>query len=235
MNFKGKVDKAFVERRDQLVAEDKRSDIDPYFQWDSEFVEYHQCKVDKFQTRYDGYEYDTIHEHLGNIDYKLYRSSDATFHVSEYIQRQVKAGIVDMFGIWMWNGGYKGPLKEGQSVEYTVLDYVDAKQALQFIDEENRIPYPFPEKTVEKEIEVFDILREIPNMPLKKAQTVALGLLQSWEPKKITGKTKKAQIIRDIENAFTSTDICSTMYRINLVKEGLGTVSSAWQNKYKDI
>lgn len=234
MNFKGKVDKAFVERRDQLVAEDKRSDIDPYFQWDSEFVEYHQCKVDKFQTRYDGYEYDTIHEHLGNIDYKLYRSSDGTFHVSEYIQRQVKAGIVDMFGIWMWNGRYKGPLEEGQSVEYTIIDYVDAKQALELIDENNRIPYPFPEK-IEEEVDVYDIIRELPNMSLKKAQTIALGLLESWQPKKITGKTKKDQIIRDINSACTTIEICSTMYRINFAKENLGTINSAWQSKYKDI
>jgi len=82
---------------------------------------------------------------------------------------------------------------------------------------------------------VYDVIRELPDLPLKKAQIIALGLLQSWQPKKITGKTKKAQIIRDIENACTSVEICSTMYRINLVKEGLGTVSSGWQSKYKDI
>ena len=234
MHFKGKVDKAFVERRDMRVAKDTRTDINPYFQWDSEFVEHHQCKVDKFQILYDGYEYDTIHEHLGNIDYKLYRGSDGTFHVSEYIQRQVKAGIIDMFGIWTWNGGYKGPLEEGQTVEYTVLDYVDAKQALQFIDEKNRIPYPLPEK-VDEEVDVYDIIRELPNMNLKKAQTIALGLLESWQPKKINGKTKKDQIIRDINSACTTIEICSTMYRINFAKENLGTINSAWQSKYKDI
>lgn len=233
MNYKGKVDQAFVDERNKHVAKDTRPDA--YFRWDSEFPEHHQSKVDMFQTKYEGFEYDTVHEHLGNIDYKLYRGSDGTFHVSDYIQKCVKDGLVDMFGIWMWNGGYKGPLEVGQTVEYTILDYVDAKQALEFIREGNRIPYPLPEKKVEKEIDVYDILRELPDMSVKKAQSIALGLLQSWQPKKITGKTKKDQIIRDIENACTSAEICSTMYRINLVKEGLGTVGSGWQNKYKDI
>lgn len=235
MNFKGKVNKHFIDRRNQLVAEDTRTSVDPYFQWDCEFVEYHQCKVDMFQTQYDGYEYDTVHEHLGNIDYKLYRGSDGTFHVSPYIQKHAANGTIDMFAIWMWNGRYKGPLKVGQTVEYTILDYVDAKYALQFIDENNRIPYPLPEKKVEEEVDVYDILRELPDMSVKKAQSIAIGLLQSWQPKKITGKTKKDQIIRDIENACTSLEICSTMYNINFEKEGLGTVGSAWQSKYKDI
>ena len=52
--YKGKVAKEFIVRRDEHIAEDKRSNVDPYFQWDCEFVEWHQAKVDPFQTLYDG-------------------------------------------------------------------------------------------------------------------------------------------------------------------------------------
>ena len=98
--YKGKVAKEFIVRRDERIAEDKRSNVDPYFQWDCEFVEWHQAKVDPFQTLYDGYEYDTTHKVLGNIDYKIY--SKAGVHVSPYIQKQILEGKIDKLGIWMW-------------------------------------------------------------------------------------------------------------------------------------
>ena len=61
-HFKAKVDKAFIIQRDEKINEDNRPN--PYFRWDSEFVEFHQAKVDQFQTLYDGYEYDTYHQML---------------------------------------------------------------------------------------------------------------------------------------------------------------------------
>ena len=63
--YKGKVAKEFIVRRDERIAEDKRSNVDPYFQWDCEFVEWHQAKVDPFQTLYDGYEYDNSYYPIG--------------------------------------------------------------------------------------------------------------------------------------------------------------------------
>ena len=53
MRYKGKVAKEFIVRRDERVAKDEREQLDPYFQWDCEFVEWHQAKVDPFQTLYD--------------------------------------------------------------------------------------------------------------------------------------------------------------------------------------
>jgi len=137
-HFKAKVDKAFIIQRDKKISEDNRPN--PYFRWDSEFVEFHQVKVDKFQTLYDGYEYDTYHEILGAVDYKMYSKSGV--HVSEYIQKQIKAGKIDQLGIWMWSRSWPGPLEENQIVEYEILDYVDAKEALKHLNENNRFTYP---------------------------------------------------------------------------------------------
>jgi len=137
-HFKAKVDKAFIIQRDKKISKDNRPN--PYFRWDSEFVEFHQVKVDKFQTLYDGYEYDTYHEILGAVDYKMYSKSGV--HVSEYIQKQIKAGKIDQLGIWMWSRPWPGPLEENQIVEYEILDYVDAKEALKHINENNRFTYP---------------------------------------------------------------------------------------------
>jgi hypothetical protein len=137
-HFKAKVDKAFIIQRNKKVNEDNRPN--PYFRWDSEFVEFHQANVDKFQTLYDGYEYDTYHEILGAVDYKMYSKSGV--HVSEYIQKQIKVGKIDQLGIWMWSKPWLGPLEENQVVEYDILDYVDAKEALKHISENNRFTYP---------------------------------------------------------------------------------------------
>lgn len=137
-HFKAKVDKAFIIQRNKKVNEDNRPN--PYFRWDSEFVEFHQANVDKFQTLYDGYEYDTYHEILGAVDYKMYSKSGV--HVSEYIQKQIKVGKIDQLGIWMWSKRWLGPLEENQVVEYDILDYVDAKEALKHISENNRFTYP---------------------------------------------------------------------------------------------
>jgi hypothetical protein len=144
--YKGKVAKEFIVRRDERIAEDNRENLDPYFQWDCEFVEWHQAKVDPFQTLYDGYEYDTTHKVLGNIDYKIY--SKAGVHVSPYIQKQIIEGKIDKLGIWMWIKPYKR-LELGESVEYEIIDFVDAKQALIRLEPDmkgsQRFQYPLKE------------------------------------------------------------------------------------------
>jgi hypothetical protein len=138
MRFKGTVNKEFIEQRNIKVAKDKNRN--PYFRWDCEFVEHHQAAVDRFQTLYEGFEYDTKHEHLGNLDYKIY--SKAGVHISDYIQKQVKNGLIDYFAIWSWAKPWGDPLEEGQVVEYDILGHVDAKEAIKQLNEENRFTFP---------------------------------------------------------------------------------------------
>lgn len=136
--FKAVVSKEFINRRQLRVNKDKRNDVNPYFQWDCEFVEFHQCEVDPQQTVYKGYEYDTVHEEFGNLDYKLY--SKAGVHISPYIQRQIRKGLIDHLVIWRWENGYK-QLTEGAEVEYNIIGTIPAKFVLDKLNAENRFDY----------------------------------------------------------------------------------------------
>lgn len=80
-----------------------------------------------------------------------------------------------------------------------------------------------------------DIIRKLESMPLEKARQTAIDLMESWDPKKIQGKASKNRVIFDIKKAFTSADICSIMYRLQLAQEGLGTVNSKWKQHYRNI
>ena len=42
----------------------------------------------------------------------------------------------------MWSRPWPGPLEENQVVEYKILDYIDAKDALKHINKNNRFTYP---------------------------------------------------------------------------------------------
>ncbi len=145
-SYRGKVDKEFIQRRDELVAQDNRAGLNPYFQWDCEFPEQHQAKIDSFQTLYDGYEFDTVHKMLGNVDYKIY--SKEGVKLSRYIQKQIRAGKIDKICIWMWSKPYRR-LEEGNTVEYEILDFVDAQQCLERLECDSkggeRFQYPLKE------------------------------------------------------------------------------------------
>lgn len=116
----------FIDRRQERVDEDTRTDVNPYFQWDSEFPEWHQSLTDPLQTMYEGYEFDTIHEMYRNLDYKMY--SKEGVKVSPYIQKQINAGKIDHLVVWKWTDGYK-QLYLNQEVKYTILGVVPAKEA----------------------------------------------------------------------------------------------------------
>lgn len=126
--YKATVAQDFIDRRQVRVDQDDRTDVDPYFQWDSEFAEWHQCIVDPQQKIYEGYEFDTIHEELDHLDYKLY--SQEGVKLSPYIQRQIAAGKIDNIVVWKWKNGYKR-LYLNQEVEYTIIGIVPAKLALE--------------------------------------------------------------------------------------------------------
>lgn len=87
----------------------------------------------------------------------------------------------------------------------------------------------------EPEEDRTEVIRKLERMPLEKARQTALDLLESWNPKKINGKASKNRVIYDITKSFTSSEICSIMYRLQLAQEGLGTVNSAWQSHYRSI
>ena len=137
--YKGRVDADFIKHRNNIIRK-RDAGIRGA---DSEFVEFHQAKVDPMQTLYERATYDTYHKILGRIDYKQY-SKDGV-HVSEWIQEQIKLKKIDMLGIWKWypsNTWTK--LEEGMTVQYEILDYVDAQMALKYIDTTtNRFKYPF--------------------------------------------------------------------------------------------
>ena len=152
MIFKGKVAKEFIERRDERVAEDKRTTVDPYFQWDCEFPEWHQSKVDPYQTLHEHpYEWDTIHKFMGNIDYKL--DSKYGVKVSDYIKGLVLEGKIQKFGVWRWLKKPHKILRLNDMVQYKILDYVDAKEAVKRLKHDGtfdskgrknmRFPFPF--------------------------------------------------------------------------------------------
>ena len=109
---------------------------------DCEFPEYHQCIVDPKQTFYYGFQYDTMHEDYGELDYKQY--SHKGIHISEYTKKQIESGKVKYIVVWKWfdNNVWK-QLQEGVSVGYEICGMVDAAEALKQFDEKtHRFPYP---------------------------------------------------------------------------------------------
>ena len=109
---------------------------------DCEFPEYHQSIVDPKQTYYYGFQYDTMHEDYGELDYKQY--SHKGIHISEYTKKQIKSGKVKYIVVWKWfdNNVWK-QLEEGVSVGYEICGMVDAKEALKQLDKKtHRFPYP---------------------------------------------------------------------------------------------
>ena len=137
--YKAKVNKEFIKHRDSIINK-RNAGIRGA---DSEFVEFHQAKIDPMQTLYEHATYDTYHMILGRIDYKQF--SEAGVHISEWIQKQIAAGKIDVLGIWKWYPKNQWEeLKEGMVVQYEILDFVNAKTALEFLDKEtNRFKYPF--------------------------------------------------------------------------------------------
>tara|TARA_B100000609_G_C16917302_1_gene282448 strand:- start:67 stop:513 length:447 start_codon:yes stop_codon:yes gene_type:complete len=138
--FKGIVDRAFINYRNKIM----HSRAAGIRGADSEFPEYHQCQVDPCQTLNNSWVFDTVHTKLGNVDYKNF-SKDGV-HVSTAIQKQIIAGNIDYLGIWKWLPNNRWiELKEGMTVEYEILDYVDAKEAIKYLNKDNRFLYPLRE------------------------------------------------------------------------------------------
>lgn len=209
--------------------------------WEAEFPEYHQCQVDSKQEVYWGFQYDTMHEDLGEMEYKQFAKKGVK--LSPYTQDRIKDGTVKYIVVWKWADGNRWtPLEANKQANYEICGYVEANRALELlqnVDGDMRFPYPPPPSLEEvAEVEEEDrteTIRKLERMPVDKARTTALRLMEDWNPTKIGGKASKNRTIYDIEHAFTSRDICGIMYRLQLASEGLGTIDSSWQQHYRNI
>lgn len=131
--FKATVTKEFIERRDKNAVKFKAGIRGA----DAEFIEYHQSLIDPLQTLYEKMEYDTVHEILGNIDYKQY--SREGVHIGKYCQNLIKKGKVHKIGIWRWLPRNQWEeLYEGKTVQYEIIDYIDADRLIEYIDQRDR-------------------------------------------------------------------------------------------------
>ena len=94
------------------------------------------CKDFEYSPKF---EYDGIYNER-TCDFKQYAKSG--IHVGPHPQRWVKEGKIQDFVIWKWlpNNFYTGPFTLGSTVKFEILGIVDAKEALQTL-EENRFAY----------------------------------------------------------------------------------------------
>lgn len=137
--YKAKVTKDFIESRNKKIAgalknpkNAGKKEEDFYYRWDAELPEYHQSIIDDLQELYEGFEYDTTHQILKNLDYK--QDSYAGVHVSDYIQEQIDEGNIQYLVIWKWLPNNKHHvLIEESVVEYEIVAIVDAKEARELL------------------------------------------------------------------------------------------------------
>lgn len=74
------------------------------------------------------------------------------------------------------------------------------------------------------------VLNKMPAMSKEEALAYAVGI---FEHENFSSKPEaQARLIRDVNEARTSTDICGIMYRVMLAGEGHRTVNSAWKRRY---
>ena len=143
--FTATVHKEFIELRNKRVKGDKRRN--PYFFWDSEFVEHHQALINPNQTLVETWKYDCDDKLLGRVDYKM--NAQIGVKISSPIQKVVKENGVDKFIIWQWAKGWT-KLEVGMEVEYDIMGVVDAKEACKYLKPDEygdmRFPFPLPKK-----------------------------------------------------------------------------------------
>ena len=137
-SFKGVPDSTFIKNRDK-----KKDDYEAGIRGaDCEFPEYHQGQVDDKQTNHlTSIAIDNTHTDLGVLEYKQF--SKAGVKMNSYTQKQIRENNIDYIVVWRWSDGnrYK-TLVENEPIGYEILEYVDAKWALENLDKEtNRFPF----------------------------------------------------------------------------------------------
>ena len=138
--YKGKVTRAFIDRRDEKVAGDSRDRQTAERQWDFEFPEHHQCSISSGHKLYEGYEYDTVHQFFGRCDFK-YVNRFKEIHIFPFIFKQINAGKIDHIVAWKYKNikTWSLNLEEGDEVQYEILDYIPVAEVLNSIKENNEV------------------------------------------------------------------------------------------------
>ena len=77
----------------------------------------------------------------------------------------------------------------------------------------------------------MEILSQLEKLTLKKAQTLAISMID----RKKTSKIKVVRLERDITNAPTPTEVSRIMWNVLLGGEGLSTTDSQWNNFYRNV
>lgn len=75
----------------------------------------------------------------------------------------------------------------------------------------------------------IDAINDLVNHKLGTAQVNAVLILNTATFK---NGAKKVMLIRDIEKAKTSAEVCRIMYYTYLAGEGLSTVNAPWQQRF---
>jgi len=122
--YKGIVTEDFITRRNEIASTDTRTGIDPYRQWDFEFVEFHQASLNNGHTVYEGYEYDTTHKFFGNCDFK-HVNSKREVTISAYIRDKLERGIIDNIVAWSYiKKDWSKNFEVGDAVHYQIIGYI---------------------------------------------------------------------------------------------------------------
>lgn len=137
-SYFGKPNKEFIIYRNEKVKKYWKE----IRRGDATFPENHQCQIDPKQRLYPGFQADVIWDDVGIVDYKQYAQSGVK--LSEYTQYQIKFGPVTHICVWKWfNNNIHEELFEGKTVGYELLGLVDAKKALELLNEKMRFPYEY--------------------------------------------------------------------------------------------
>ena len=144
--FYGVPSAEFLEKRDAHVFNDERqiSIEEKYRRWDAEWPEYHQCSIDPTKKIYRGRKIDLICETHGRVDYKQYAANG--IHVSTFVQGWAKDETgAEVFTLWKWAYGNNRHIKleKNKSYGYEIIGHINAKYALDLINEKtNRFKWP---------------------------------------------------------------------------------------------
>ena len=125
--YTGIVTAEFIKRRDYMVSQPN---------WnagirgaDAEFPEWHQALIDPNQTLYEEWEWDTNHSLYGTLDYKQFAKPG--IKISSPIIKVIKQDKTENLPIWRWSNGNRWvELTEGMEVSYDIMGVVNARQAV---------------------------------------------------------------------------------------------------------